>query len=352
MSPRRRTTAASGSTNREGITLLEVLVACGILVVGLASVASVMPAAGSRLAQATFEDRAAAAAANAYAELVNRGLMAGDVFDTGKGQASIGKACYFGAPAISQTMASLPQNSPAFNLLAPASSTVVASRIDVARGFDLKDDLSFIQLTGDTPRNGFMGNGTGSRDYRQGMCWWATVMPTAAAPPAGWDLATWTQATAPGAGAVVSVAVFKKPGDGKVIPLTSMGGALFEHSTSKFDKLTNSNNTDNKLTGAIDEQDRKRFLPGCSYVLALPPAATLPPQWLKVTSSWTNPGRSQAGGVGALVEDAATRESFVVLDLNPLGVNAANYLSNNGATLTVLAFENLMRVDHYTVSLD
>jgi Tfp pilus assembly protein PilV len=65
---------------RAGVTLLEVLVACGILVVGLASVASILPAAGTRLAQATLEDRAGTAAANAYADIVNRGLVAADIF--------------------------------------------------------------------------------------------------------------------------------------------------------------------------------------------------------------------------------------------------------------------------------
>jgi hypothetical protein len=41
-----------------------VLVACGVLVIGLASLASVMPAAGYRLAQATIEDRSGVAAAH------------------------------------------------------------------------------------------------------------------------------------------------------------------------------------------------------------------------------------------------------------------------------------------------
>jgi hypothetical protein len=54
---------------RRGITLLEVLIACGVLVIGLSSVAALMPAAGSLLGEATALDRAATLAANAAAEL-------------------------------------------------------------------------------------------------------------------------------------------------------------------------------------------------------------------------------------------------------------------------------------------
>lgn len=51
------------------MTLLEVLVACGILVVGLASIAALLPAAGSLLAEASSVDRATALAANTAADL-------------------------------------------------------------------------------------------------------------------------------------------------------------------------------------------------------------------------------------------------------------------------------------------
>lgn len=54
---------------RRGISLLEVLIACGVLMIGLSSVAALMPAAGSLLGEATALDRAATLAANAAADL-------------------------------------------------------------------------------------------------------------------------------------------------------------------------------------------------------------------------------------------------------------------------------------------
>jgi type II secretory pathway pseudopilin PulG len=66
-----------------GMTLLEVLVACGILVVGLASVAAILPAAASLLADAATVDRSAALAANAAADLVGRGVLKASSFPAG-----------------------------------------------------------------------------------------------------------------------------------------------------------------------------------------------------------------------------------------------------------------------------
>jgi Tfp pilus assembly protein PilV len=60
---------------RPGLTLLEVLVACGILVMGLASVAALLPAAASVLSEASATDRAGTLAANAAAELSFRGTL-------------------------------------------------------------------------------------------------------------------------------------------------------------------------------------------------------------------------------------------------------------------------------------
>lgn len=77
---------------RAGLTLLEVLVAGGILAIGLASVAALLPAASARLGQATQQDRAGVLAANARAECVNRGLVAADIFPS----TALTAACVFG----------------------------------------------------------------------------------------------------------------------------------------------------------------------------------------------------------------------------------------------------------------
>ncbi len=73
----RRTARASG------ITLLEVLIACGILVVGLASVAALLPAAASVFAEATAVDRGGSLAANAAADLQFRETVAAADFGPG-----------------------------------------------------------------------------------------------------------------------------------------------------------------------------------------------------------------------------------------------------------------------------
>jgi type II secretory pathway pseudopilin PulG len=71
----------SSQSPRGGTTLLEVLVACGILVIGLASVAALLPAAASVMADAARLDRAANLATNAVADLRFRGLLTAASFN-------------------------------------------------------------------------------------------------------------------------------------------------------------------------------------------------------------------------------------------------------------------------------
>lgn len=315
--------ASIATPPRNGITLLEVLVACGILVVGLASLASVLPAAGSRLAQATVEDRAGLLATNAYAEIVNRGLASSDLFQAN----SLTKACVFGSgldavPGIAEG------NVRGDTYCQVANTAVLAQRIDMSRGFLLEDDLVYGSPTStETPLNQFFNNNAGPREYRAGICWGAMLTPLSGTAAAG-------------AEATLSAAVFRKAGAAKLIQLAQQNGTtLFLYSTG--------GSGNNSSTGAADEQTRKQFLPGCSYVLALPVAATIGPKWLKIMSSWTNRG---PGDVDSATE-AAGRRSFVSLDLDALGANyAQNFI--NGSQLTVVAFENLVRVDQYTVSLE
>ena len=60
--------------DRNGITLMEVLIAIGILAVGLSSVAALLPAAGSQAKKAVIADRAASMAENALADAITIGL--------------------------------------------------------------------------------------------------------------------------------------------------------------------------------------------------------------------------------------------------------------------------------------
>jgi prepilin-type N-terminal cleavage/methylation domain-containing protein len=60
---------------RRGITLLEVLIAIGILAIGLSSIVAVMPAAHSQAKRAVILDRAALLAINALADAATFGLL-------------------------------------------------------------------------------------------------------------------------------------------------------------------------------------------------------------------------------------------------------------------------------------
>jgi type II secretory pathway pseudopilin PulG len=287
---------------RAGVTLLEVLVASGILVVGLASVASILPAAGTRLAQATLEDRAGTAAANAYADIVNRGLVAADIFGSGTT-----KSATFGL-----TLPAMVSGSVSRNFIASAyheAPEIVLARLDDSRTAFLEDDLVYRPAgLADTPVSSFF-SGNSPREFKSGVCWGAMLTPDSF--PA-----------APGGVATLSIAVFRKIGDIKELTLTAAapGTAIFQ--------CTSGN-------AATDEALRKQYLPGCAYVLALPTTAPAAPKWIKITSSWI------ASGTGPV---------NVVLDLFPLGSGAGNLISSG--TMQVMAFENLQRVDQYPVALE
>lgn len=62
-------------TSRRGITLLEVLIAIGILAIGLSSVVAILPAAKSQGTRAVVYDRASALAANLLADAATFGLL-------------------------------------------------------------------------------------------------------------------------------------------------------------------------------------------------------------------------------------------------------------------------------------
>jgi type II secretory pathway pseudopilin PulG len=65
----------SPSPSRSGITLLEVLIAIGILSIGLASVVALVPAGHSQAARAVVLDRASLLAANVLADAATFGLL-------------------------------------------------------------------------------------------------------------------------------------------------------------------------------------------------------------------------------------------------------------------------------------
>jgi len=67
--------AGANPISRRGITLLEVLIAIGILAIGLTSVVALVPAGKSQAARAVVLDRASVLAANALADAATFGLL-------------------------------------------------------------------------------------------------------------------------------------------------------------------------------------------------------------------------------------------------------------------------------------
>lgn len=245
---------------RAGLSLLEVLVACGILAVGLASVSALLPAASARLGQATQQDRAGMLAANARAECVNRGLVAADIFSNGT------LACVFGE-------------------LRPLS----------AWPFTDGDKMAGM-VTGTTSAAGQRaGTSTFQLAEDPSFRWGAMLARTGTAPASA----------APGLPYTLSIAVFRKAPTFSRLSITLTGT-----SNSPLFRLRTSS-----TSGLADEATRRRFLPACSHVLTV----ENPPRWVRVTSSWTMPGFVVANGtITSGTEVPALRRSFVVLDPNPL----------------------------------
>jgi hypothetical protein len=198
---------------------------------------------------------------------------------------------------------------------------LLLDRIDEVRGFVLEDDLSFQPSTGDTPLNAFItippNQEPGHRLSRPGVCWGAMLAPVSGTAVAG-------------AEATLSIAVFRKEcEETATLSLTQQSGALYVVSSGT---TVGAAGATAYATPADTAAVRKQFVPGCSYVLMLPAAGTANPRmpkWVRVTSSWTN---SEPTG------DVA----YVALDLD----------GTAPASATVIGFENLVRVDQYTVTLD
>ncbi len=287
--------------SRAGFSLLEVLVACGILVIGLTSIAAILPAASSRLAEATAEDRAGTLAANAYAEAVARGLLSSDIFisstnsngDTVRTFSS-GTACVFGRVlTINGTSTSIPGGKVALASGTTVSGTVLFTRIDQARGFVLEDDLTYsIPTTGETPNNSFLNSGVGPREYKDGVCWGGMLTPTVL-----------TGTVGPGSVATLSLAVFKKSGDMQSLTLTPTSGY--------YSVLP------------ADAQTRKKYAKGCSYLLVLPTSAA--PTWQRINASWTRTGSTFLTFTGTQLFSGTT---------------------------PAIGFEGLLRLDERTIVLD
>jgi hypothetical protein len=364
--------AAAMIVARRGITLLEVLVACGILVFALSGIAAILPAAGSRLAESVAEDRAALLAANIYADLESSGLLTHtlfatstsaplafnltasgsatsvkqlrtlalglnvtDILDLSPAESNASKVApdyffdqfhAFPATVSGRPQPPLPPWPPILHAIWPYSQppsgavsvkTDTGLPIDARREFFIQDDLEF---AGDNMASRYESNGLGPRSFKRGVCWGAT-------------LAARGNSTAPGSEATLSIAIFKKPGDVSGIDLTqvSESGGIYE--------LPKGADTNRSAT------IRSKFLKSCSYLLLLPPEVSsgtpLCPKWFRINSSWTQQSL-----------DTNNRISNVTSYVS-LPSDASQYTTSTGAGKQLLAigFAGVIRVDEFPVTL-
>jgi Tfp pilus assembly protein PilV len=338
-----RRNSAITSANRRGITLLEVLVACGILAFALSGIAAILPAAGSRLAESVAEDRAAVLSANVYAEFQARQFLRASLFNgvpavsASPNQQS--ETLVFGnlGPTLDWTgtaanaSITAQKEAPSFFInpmsLTSSGNTGIDRALDAnwpyaafktnpdnCRGFFLEDDLSFTDSNG-TPvslyETRISGTSFGPRSFRRGPTWGATLgrLTTGVNPPS------------PGTPAELSIAIFKKAADARGIDLVQISDSLYR-------------------LPAGQETVRSTYLKACSYVLALPigSSGSPPPcaKWLRVNSSWTVQSRT-----------ASDRVSYIALS-----AEANDYCYGAPKSLSVIGFSNLLRVDVFRVSLD
>lgn len=307
---------ATHDFRRNGTTLLEVLISCGLLIVGLSAIAALLPAAGSRLTQATTEDRAAVLLANAAAEIFNRGLLAADVFPAvaaGGSSSGTGRTLSFGKVlGRLPGFGALPSGGTAADHFS-APSADGRRRCGSDRTFVLEDVLVYDPPKfSDSPTNAFIQDdaGTGPRKFREGICWGATLTPDSTAP-------------SPGDRATLAIAVFKREGESEngqfeesmPIVLTRVG-SFYE----------------------AEEISAKTLLRGCSWLLAIPPGTAASPRWFKIMSSWT--WDAPAGRTTRMI--LHSQEDFEALTAT----------ATAGTKATVFAFEGIVRVDEQVVTLN
>lgn len=290
------------SAAARGMTLMEVLIACGILVLGLSSIAALLPAAGARLGQANLEDRAATLAANAYTDVVSRKLTSVELFTDPAKSLAFGKG-----------LADVPGLGVAGQWFAAPQRPIFDQRIDAERGFLLEDEILFTPAaTAATPANQFE---SGRRAFKEGLCWGASLVPVVQAGQVGPPSA---QAGSP---ARLSIAVFRKQPQAAEIPLEVKNG-VYQMATP-------------------NETLMKTFLKSCSHVLVPFQDATRGPRWFRITASWIAP-------IDPVTRQRSDPNCYVIFD------DSAEETFGNfaGSTPTVIGFDGIVRLDEYNVILE
>jgi hypothetical protein len=329
-------------TNRDcgGMTLLEVLIACGILLVGLSGIAALLPAASLQFSRAATEDRAGILAANANSDVRSRRLSASALCSTPA------LAVAFG-PGFTE----LASVAPAWFANPVAGS--LAQWIDSSRGFWLEDDLTYQLNSAGYPSNTFGNGKTGPRGFKERVCWAGLILPgmkpdgtgaaeASAGQPATLAIATFRKAPAVGSAVkrLTLSAPYKRPQQGQPPP----PGVCFTVSPQD-------------LNG---EADRKQFLNPCGWILLLPklsnPATPQTPpapiRLLQINSSWTLPNGGSSQLVLRIPDDllAVDGDGKLLIDryrtLTPLDE------LNGTQTLNVVGIANVVRLDQHHLTLD
>ena len=296
---------------REGFTILEVLISAGIMVIGLACVASLLPAAAQRMSQAVSEDRAGTLAANAYADITARrslGLLSPSQLasDYGVANWNRGEIFAFGMVKTSGVDPKILHDEIAkycdnydSTVHAVDWSDVNANRPKIfptSKTWVIEDALTFDD-SGGAPVNTF--DSDDSRSLRPNpMCWLATVVPDGAGAARAGDAAT------------VSLAIFKKQPD-------EQGMRSGNLDTQGVLQIKDSSNT---LVN-VDDDTRRQFVKGCGSVLALPSTPGSTPEWIRINASWTD-------------------------------ANGTHLICDSVYTGDVVLFTNLLRVEKHRVVLD
>ncbi len=124
---------------RSGITLMEVLIAIGILSIGLTSVVAILPAGRKQAAKAILYDRASLLAANALADAVTSGLCREHSLSSSAANVSVD-------PLGAWSVTTPPTNATwrQTGVYATSGAAAVSSTAAVARQFmQARDDLEF-----------------------------------------------------------------------------------------------------------------------------------------------------------------------------------------------------------------
>lgn len=283
-----------------GMTLLEVLVACGVLLLGLSGIAALLAATSSLVNEAASLDQTATLIANAHAEIHNRQICSLQAFQSGTSLPGVRTACLGDFQQQIASISSIVSSTAFTSMPLMPATAYVSTRVDgpevgAYRSFRSEDRLQYGTGSNGLPAAAIVG-GTLAHDSLQRTCWGGllTLVDCLDTPvPAVFSgTAVPHPASSPnspnrfrGVPARLDVAIFKKPasdGANAVLLLTQTGGpCMFQLSGS----------ADVQSAPSMDPASLSRtFLPGCSFVLALPPlissmSGTLPQTGTSTSSS-------------------------------------------------------------------